>query len=42
MKVLIIYDSKTGNTEKMATAIVEGAKETGAEVTIKKIGIPSP
>jgi flavodoxin len=42
MKVLIIYDSKTGNTEKMATAIVEGAKETGAEVTIKKIGDPFP
>jgi flavodoxin I len=42
MKVLIIYDSKTGNTEKMATAIVEGAKETGAEVTMKKIGDPFP
>ena len=42
MKVLIIYDSKTGNTEKMATAIVEGAKETGAEVTMKKIGDSFP
>ena len=42
MKVLIIYDSKTGNTEKMATAVAEGAKEAGAEVTVKKIGEPFP
>jgi flavodoxin I len=42
MKVLVIYDSKTGNTEKMANAIVEGAKEAGAEVTVKKIGEPFP
>ena len=42
MKVLIIYDSKTGNTEKMAIAIADGAKETGAEVTVKKIGEPFP
>ncbi|MCK4581868.1 flavodoxin domain-containing protein, partial [Candidatus Bathyarchaeota archaeon] len=25
MKIVIIYDSKTGNTEKMAKAIAEGA-----------------
>jgi len=42
MKVLVIYDSKTGNTEKMANAIAEGAKEAGAEVNIKKIGDPFP
>jgi flavodoxin len=42
MKILIIYDSKTGNTEKMASAIEEGAKEAGAEVTLKKIGEPFP
>lgn len=42
MKVLILYDSKTGNTEKMAGAIAEGAKEAGAEVTVKKIGEPFP
>ncbi len=42
MKVLIIYDSKTGNTERMATAITEGAKEAGAEVIVKKIGEPFP
>jgi flavodoxin I len=40
MKILIVYDSKTGNTEKMATAIAEGAKEAGATVTVKKIGEP--
>jgi flavodoxin I len=42
MKILIVYDSKTGNTEKMATAIAEGAKEAGAVVTVKKIGEPFP
>jgi flavodoxin len=42
MKLLILYDSKTGNTEKMATAVADGAKEAGAEVTIKKIGQPFP
>jgi flavodoxin len=42
MKILIIYDSKTGNTEKIASAIEEGAKEAGAEVTLKKIGEPFP
>ena len=42
IKVLIVYDSKTGNTEKMAAAIAEGAKEAGAEVTVKKIGDPFP
>jgi flavorubredoxin len=40
MKVLILYDSKTGNTEKMAKAIEEGAKDAGADLTIKKIGEP--
>ena len=42
MKILIVYDSKTGNTEKMASAVAEGAKEAGAEVTVKKIGEPFP
>ena len=27
MQILVIYDSKTGNTRKMATAVAEGAKE---------------
>ena len=36
VKVLIIYDSKTGNTEEMAKAIAEGIKEAKAEVDVKK------
>ena len=38
VKVLVIYDSETGNTEKMAYAIAEGAKEVnGVKVTVKKV-----
>lgn len=37
MKVSIIYWSSTGNTEKMAELIAEGAKEAGAEVTVKNV-----
>ena len=32
MKLAIVYWSGTGNTEAMANAIAEGAKEAGAEV----------
>ncbi|MGF3521573.1 MAG: flavodoxin domain-containing protein [Candidatus Bathyarchaeia archaeon] len=28
-KILVLYYSRTGNTEKMAKAVVEGAKSTG-------------
>ena len=36
-KILVIYDSKTGNTEKMAYAIAEGAKKVGGiKVEVKK------
>ena len=39
--LVIIYDSKTGNTEKMANAIKEGAKVvSGVKVIVKKIGEP--
>jgi flavorubredoxin len=41
MKIVVIYDSKTGNTEKMAMAIAEGASEH-AEVEVKKIGEAFP
>ena len=41
MKILVIYDSKTGNTEKMAKAVAEGAKAV-AEVEVKKIGEAFP
>lgn len=38
-KLVIIYDSKTGNTEIMAKNIAEGAKSvSGVDVIIKKIG----
>ena len=32
-KVAVVYWSSTGNTESMANAVVDGAKEAGAEVT---------
>ena len=32
-KVAVVYWSGTGNTEAMANAVAEGAKEKGAEVT---------
>lgn len=38
-KILIVYHSQTGNTEKMARALSEGAgKIEGAEVVLKKAG----
>jgi NAD(P)H dehydrogenase (quinone) len=37
-KVLIVYDSNSGNTEKMAFAVAEGAKQVqGADVIVKKV-----
>jgi len=37
-KILIVYDSKTGNTEKMAFAVAEGAKQVeGIEVVVKRV-----
>lgn len=41
MKIVVIYDSRTGNTEKMAKAVAEGAGEH-AEVELKKIGEAFP
>ncbi|UCE15311.1 MAG: NAD(P)H-dependent oxidoreductase [Candidatus Bathyarchaeota archaeon] len=36
-KVLVVYDSETGNTEKMALAVAEGAKQVdGVNVSVKK------
>jgi len=37
-KALVIYDSETGNTEKMAVAIGEGLRESGLDVGVKKVG----
>ena len=36
MHILVVYHSKTGNTEKMALAIAEGAREAGVDVVVKK------
>jgi NAD(P)H dehydrogenase (quinone) len=38
LKALIIYDSKTGNTEKMAFMIAEGVREVdGIDCVVKKV-----
>jgi NAD(P)H dehydrogenase (quinone) len=38
VKILVVYDSKSGNTEKMAFAVSEGAKQIkGVEAIIKKV-----
>jgi NAD(P)H dehydrogenase (quinone) len=36
-KVLVLYYSAYGHIERMAEAAVEGAREAGAEVTIKRV-----
>jgi NAD(P)H dehydrogenase (quinone) len=37
-KVLVLYDSKTGNTEKMAVAVAEGARHVkNVQVALKKL-----
>jgi flavorubredoxin len=40
--VIIIYDSKTGNTEKAAGYVLEGAKSAGASVELKKVNKATP
>ena len=37
IKILVVYDSQTGNVEAMAQAVAEGAKEAGALVTVKRV-----
>jgi NAD(P)H dehydrogenase (quinone) len=37
LKVLIVYDSRSGNTEKMAHAVAEGVKSEGVDVEVKKV-----
>jgi NAD(P)H dehydrogenase (quinone) len=36
-RVLVLYYSSSGHIESMATAIADGAKETGASVDIKRV-----
>ena len=39
VKVLVTYHSQSGNTERMAEAVVEGVKSvSGAEVLLKRVG----
>ena len=40
-KGLVVYDSKTGNTEKMAVAINQGMERGGLEVKVKRVGSAS-
>lgn len=42
MKIMVVYDSLGGNTEKMAKAIAEGASSAGADIEVKKIGEAFP
>jgi len=37
-RVLVVYDSRSGNTEKMAFAVAEGVKAKKAEAIVKKVG----
>ena len=37
-KGLVVYDSKTGNTEQMAIAIGQGMEKAGLTIEVKKIG----
>jgi flavodoxin I len=37
-RVVVIYWSGTGNTEKMASAVAEGARKAGASVQILAVG----
>jgi NAD(P)H dehydrogenase (quinone) len=36
-KLLVVYHSKTGHTARMAELVAEGARETGADVTLKTV-----
>lgn len=41
-KIAVVYWSGTGNTEAMAMAVAEGAKDTGAEVSVIPAAAFSP
>ena len=41
-KLLVVYYSRTGNTEKLARELANGAKATGIEVTVKKVEDTDP
>jgi NAD(P)H dehydrogenase (quinone) len=37
MKILIVYDSNSGNTEKMASLVAEGVSSEGVEAVVKRV-----
>ena len=37
MKILVVYDSRTGNTEKMAHAVADGVRGAGLEPVVRKV-----
>ena len=37
MRILIVYDSRTGNTEKMAHAVAEGVESTEVKAILRKV-----
>lgn len=41
-KVLVIYDSRSGNTAKMADEVAEGVRISGIEVEVKKVEDAKP
>ena len=41
-KIVVIYDSRTGNTKRMAECVAEGIEESGGEVTIKSVEEATP
>ncbi len=41
-KIIVIYDSLTGNTELMASAVVKGVTKAGVEVILKKAEEANP
>ncbi|MCW7078510.1 MAG: NAD(P)H-dependent oxidoreductase [Canidatus Methanoxibalbensis ujae] len=36
VRILVVYDSRTGNTEEMAKSVAEGVRKAGAEVVLKR------
>ena len=41
-EILIIYDSKTGNTKMMAELVKQGAEKEGVKVRLKKVEDTNP
>jgi NAD(P)H dehydrogenase (quinone) len=37
LKVLVVYDSRTGNTEKMAVKVANAVEDNGLEVSLKNV-----